>query len=399
MDMDVERGGKVPDWPRKICLVTEALGAGGAERVMSLLASRWVAAGWQVSICTFDCPHDPVYHALDDRVKLVRLGRAGEERQRRLLYLGKRIVRLRAALRRERPQVTLSFLTKINVQTLLATWGTGLKIVACERNNPAMQSAHNVWNVLLGLLLARADAFVVQTDRALRQVPRRARARAIVIPNPITRPATVVTDELKRPYRLVAVGRLTPQKGFDLLIDAFARVAARHSDWLLDLWGEGSERARLQTMIDAASLTGRMKLRGNSLQQGGWAQDASAFVLSSRWEGFPNALGEAMACGLPVIASDCAFGPREMIRHGYDGMLVGQDDVAALARAIDRVMGDEALRRTLGRNACLSAQRFAPEHVATQWDEMVRRVTDGASPLRPIPKWHVRRAPRVGWRR
>jgi len=399
MNTNVDRGGTTPDSPRKIFLVTEALGAGGAERVMSLLASRWVAAGRQVSIVTFDRPQDRVYHTLDERVTLLRLGRPKDDNTWRPLHLAKRVVRLRVLLRRERPHLTLSFLTKINAQTLLATLGTNLKVVACERNNPAMQSTHPLWNSMLGLLLARADAFVLQTNRALQQAPRSTRTRALVIPNPIARPETAVPAASTRPFRLVAVGRLTPQKGFDLLIDAFARLSSRHPEWALDIWGEGGERDRLQVMIDTSCLTTRVTLCGTSPQQGSWACNASAFVLSSRWEGFPNALGEAMACGLPVVAFDCAFGPREMIQHGYDGMLVEHDNVAALARTLDRVMADEALRHTLGQNACRSARRFAPEHVATQWDELVRRMTTLAPPRGSISGEHVRRADRIGSRR
>lgn len=396
MNMNVDRAGTTPTSPRKICFVTEALGAGGAERVMSLLASRWVAAGWQVSICTFDHPQDRVYHALDDRVKLIRLGRLEDDTTWRTVHLAKRIARLRAVLRRERPHVTLSFLTKINAQTLLATLGTGLKVVACERNNPAMQSAHPFWNTLLGLLLARADAFVLQTNRALQQAPRFARTRALVIPNPIAKPELATLSAPTPPFRLVAVGRLTPQKGFDLLIDAFARIALRHPDWSLDIWGEGSERERLASMVQAAGLSDRIALCGTSPQQGSWAQDASALVLASRWEGFPNALGEAMACGLPVVAFDCAFGPREMIQHGYDGILVEHENVAALARSLDRVMNDEALRQTLGHNAARSARRFAPEHVAKQWDELVRRMTTPAKPGGSVPIENVSRPDQAG---
>lgn len=382
MNMTVDREGIAPRQPRKICLVTEALGAGGAERVMSLLASRWVAAGWDVSICTFDQPGDRVYHALDDRVVLLRLGRPDDDNRRRLLYLGKRITRLREVLCEQRPQVTLSFLTKINAQTLVATLGTGLKVVACERNNPARQAAHPLWNAILPLLLRRADALVMQTSRALEQVPSFARARALVIPNPIVKPDVIVSDTSRPPYRLVAVGRLTPQKGFDLLIEAFARIAPNQPDWILDVWGDGPERERLQLQIVTAGLSDRVFLRGTSAQQGGWAQDASAFVLASRWEGFPNALGEAMACGLAVVAFNCPFGPREMIQHGYDGLLVEPERVPALARALDHVLSEEPLRHTLGQNASRSARRFAPEHVAAQWDELVRRTAAHA----PAPK-------------
>jgi len=105
-----------------------------------------------------------------------------------------------------------------------------------------------------------------------------------------------------------------------------------------------------------------------------------------------------MACGLPVVAFDCAFGPREIIQNHYDGMLVEHENVAALARALDRVMSDEALRHTLGQNACRSARRFAPEHVARQWDELVRRMTTPCPARGSMPVEHVRRADRASRR-
>lgn len=355
---------------RRICFVTEALGAGGAERVISLLASRWAAAGWHVAICTFDAPGDAVYHPLDDRVELIRLGQAGQGK--RGIALLRRIARLRSALHDQRPDAVLSFLTKINALTLTATIGTRLKVAVCERNNPARQNAHPLWNIALRVLLLRSDAIVAQTKRALDHVPATTRGRAIVIPNPIDTPAGMPApyDE-QGVMRLVAVGRLTPQKGFDLLIEAFSRVAPKHPDWVLDIWGEGSERRTLDALIKASPVADRITLRGISGVQGGWVEAASAFVLPSRYEGFPNVLGEAMSCGLPVVAFDCPYGPRELVQNGYDGVLVESENVAALGRALDRIMAAPWLRRALGENAAQSAKRYAPDRIARQWESLL----------------------------
>jgi len=363
--------------PGRICFVTEALGPGGAERVISLLASHWAAAGWHVAICTFDAPGDAVYHRLDERITLIRLGHAERAVTMvgRSVLLARRVVRLRAALLSERPDAVLSFLTKINAITLAATIATGLRVAACERNNPARQNAHPLWNLALRLLLRRADSIVAQTKRALGHIPASLRGKAIVIPNPIeTPPGVPAPHDTQGIMRLVAVGRLTPQKGFDLLIEAFSLVGPAHPGWQLDIWGEGAERRTLDRLIRASPVADRIVLRGVSGIQGGWAEDASAFVLPSRYEGFPNVLGEAMACGLPVVAFDCPYGPRELVRNGYDGLLVQTENVAALARTLDRVMATPWLRCMLGENAARSARRFAPAQITHQWETLLARL-------------------------
>ena len=372
---------------RRICFVLEALGAGGAERVISLLASRWAEAGWDVAICSFDAPGDRIYHALDKRVRLLRLGNPDRPTTGRGRELIQRIMRLRRTLLAERPEAVLSFLTKINVLVLTAAIGTRLKVVACERNNPARQQAHPLWNLASALLLRRADAIVAQTKRALDHVPVAVRSRGRIIPNPIEIPPGVPSDyDETENLRVVAVGRLTNQKGFDLLIEAFCRIAARHPAWMLDIWGEGQERRALQRMIAQSPFPDRINLRGLSGIHGGWTTDAAAFVLSSRYEGFPNALGEAMASGLPVIAFDCPYGPRELIRSGHDGILIENENVPALARALDRLMSTPRLRRMLGENAAHSVKRFAPDRIARQWETLVSILAAGEKDRVRIPE-------------
>lgn len=375
---------------RRICFVVEALGAGGAERVISLLASRWAAAGWDVAICSFDHPSDPVYHPLDPRVRLLRIGDASRPsgRPARLLSLARRISRLRRTLLNDRPDAVLSFLTKINVLTLAASLGTQLRIVVSERNNPARQNAHPLWNMGLRLLLRRANAIVAQTRRAADRGGTGRRNSIRVIPNPVAAPlAHPAVYDAEGPLRIVAVGRLTAQKGFDLLIDAFAPIARRHPRWSLDIWGHGDERASLADKISRAGMTDRISLRGVSAMQGGWAEGASAFVLSSRYEGFPNVLGEAMACGLPVVAFDCPFGPGELVCDGEDGLLVPDQNVPALGEALDRLMGDTRLRQRLGERAAISMRRLNPDQIARQWERMIDDLVGPASALpAPAPK-------------
>jgi glycosyltransferase involved in cell wall biosynthesis len=194
------------------------------------------------------------------------------------------------------------------------------------------------------------------------------RKRSWVIPNPVDLPATI---ERKRGGNiLTAVGRLVPQKGFDLLLKAFAQVSSNFPEWTLVIWGEGPDRSALEAERDRLGLRGRVELPGVTSRPGIWVDTADAFVLSSRFEGWGIALLEAMAADLPVISFDCEWGPREMIEDEHSGLLVEPGNVDALAGALRRVLGDGSLRNRLAAAAGPSARRFTPQHIMKQWDEV-----------------------------
>lgn len=375
--------------PRHIAIVTSGSSAGGAERVIALLSASLIEDGSRVSLITFDQMDAPVFHPLPQAVSCIRLGRAGDRGGGTAIV--RRALRLRRALARERPDLLISFLTKINAIALAATLGMRIPVIACERNNPERQGAHPAWNLALHLLYRRAAAIVCQTEASLRCIPAAARGKAVVIPNPIA-PYPIV-PQATRPSRLVAVGRLTHQKGFDLLIQAFAEIAPRHPDWQLDIWGEGEDGAALQQQIARSGAARQIALCGCSAIPGGWLEQASAFVLSSRYEGFPNALAEAMAAGLPVVAAACDFGPADLIEDGRTGLLCPANDVAGLATALDRLLGDAAERARLGQAAATAAVRFAGGPILAHWRDLLSSAATVDRPATsPLPRpahWHI----------
>lgn len=361
-----------------IAIILSSLGAGGAERVLALLASHWTAIGRRVTIIAFDRPTDAVFHDFGPLVRLVRLdlpsggnGAAG--------LLGRRVRRLRQVLRDEAPDVIISFLFKINVTTLMAGLGLGIPVVVSERNNPVRQQAHPLWPLLRTWLYPRAAALVLQTEQSRHALSRRQARAGVVIANPISRwPRNPEPGPGVRKV-LAAVGRLDDQKGFDLLVPAFARIAAQVPGWDLVIWGEGPRRADLEAQVAELGMKDRISLPGLSLAPGGWIDSASAFVLSSRFEGFGNAMAEAMAAGLPVVAFGCDYGVAVLAVPGVDCLVVPPEDVAALAVAIRTLLVDRDLRERLGRKAAVSARRFAAPAIFAQWDGLI----DAA--LRPQP--------------
>lgn len=357
-----------------LALVISSLTRGGAERVLSLLANQWAARGRRITLITLAAIGADEYR-LHPAIQRVGLDVRSESRGpfEALASNARRWRRLRAALRRARPDMVISFMAETNLLTLASCLGLGVPVVVSERVDPRMYSIGRLRSSLRRWLYPRARAVVVQTERAGEWMRRRVPgARVHVVPNPALAPESGDGAPAGREGRwIVAMGRLTRQKGFDLLLRAFARCASGHRGWSLVILGEGEERARLSALRDSLGLAGTVELPGQVENPTEWLRRADLFVLPSRFEGFPNALLEAMALGLAAIAADCPSGPAEIVEHGRSGLLVPPEDVDALAAAMHRLMGDEEERRRLGSRAVEITRRYDPGRVTDLWERVI----------------------------
>jgi GalNAc-alpha-(1->4)-GalNAc-alpha-(1->3)-diNAcBac-PP-undecaprenol alpha-1,4-N-acetyl-D-galactosaminyltransferase len=294
----------------------------------------------------------------------------------------------RQAVLATRPQVVVSFIDTNNITVLLSLWCSGVPVVVSERVNMQHHDIGLRWRVLRILTYPQAAAVVVQTQQAMvRSAMRHRRWRLMQIPNLIEPPAAGTTctaslehlagAHLKTGPQVLAVGRLHQQQGFDLLIRAFALLPARHRQTRLLILGEGSERNSLERLVTDLHLEGRILLPGVVKDPQSWMVDSDLVFLSSRYEGFPTVLAEAMAAGCPVISTACPDGPSEMIRHGLDGILIHPQDVAGLAAAIDQLLGDDDLRSELARSAMQITQRYCTAAVVQQWVHLLEDVVIG----------------------
>lgn len=355
----------------RVAIVIPGLSAGGTEHVVSLIANHWAKLGYAVTIITFEAQGTKPYYSFRSDVRIIRLGLPPGQRSRlsSATSVWQRIWRLRRAIHQAEPAFVLSFLTRTNVITLIAMLGSDVPTAVSERNNPAAQPFGAIWRRLRNLLYPHAFCLVTMTHGALAYFPDAVKRKARVIPNAVDLPADW-TDR-RTGNTLTAVGRLTHQKGFDLLLKAFAKVSEQHRAWKLVIWGEGEERGRLQALCTQLGLQHRVEMPGVTSSPGQWVETADVFVLSSRYEGWGIVLLEAMAAGIPVVSYNCKWGPGEMVVHGHDGILVEPESVDDLADALDLLLRDSGLRESLARNAVCSAKAYSQEHVLQAWDALL----------------------------
>lgn len=359
-------------------IVIHSLSGGGAERVTADLAAYWVQRGYKVTVVTQKDNADDAYE-LSPQVRRVVLGTAGASGGgvSGVLANLKRIWKLRRLMRRERPTVVLGMMTTSSILALLAARGLPCAVIATEHTHPPSQELPNMWLRLRRWAYPQAERVVALTqgtaDWIEEHVPG---SRLAVIPNAVRWPLSETGPTLQPAprhgrRRLLAVGRLHPHKGFDLLITAFGQLADYFPEWDLVILGEGDDREALQQQIDDAGLADRISMPGRAGNVGQWYRESDLYVLSSRVEGLSNTLLEAMASGLAPVAFDCETGPREIVRHGIDGVLVTPaEDAEALAAHLSDLMAHPEKRQSYARRAADVLDRFSTARVMALWGQL-----------------------------
>lgn len=361
---------------RRVLFGVSSLSGGGAERVIAELANAFAEREHSVAVLTLSSPGGDHYR-LDDRVKRIALDVIWDSRSvwQSVVSNLRLSRRIRRAVLGFRPDVVVSFIEQTNVRILAALIGSGIPVIVAERVDPRRHAVGRVWHLARRLLYPSAARLVVQTEGVAgwaRGVVGGGHTR--VLCNFVRALALPPAFEARDTRRVLGVGRLDRQKGFDLLLLAFARSGLVNKGVGLTILGEGPERRALEALARELGVADAVDMPGVVPDPERWMAQATVFVLPSRYEGFPNALLEAMAMGCPVIAADCDSGPREIIRHGENGWLVPVEDVEALAQALRQFFEDAALRARLGAAAVEVRVRYSKRTIVTRWEELIEEV-------------------------
>lgn len=366
--------------PIRITAVISSLGLGGAQRVIVRLCDSLAQRGHSVTLLTTD-PLTADFFLVPNSVARVRAHPDAHMSSRwyDLRRQGMRTSALRRCLVETQPDVVVSFIDTTNVGVLLALIGKNIPVIVSERSDPRRHSIGFRWGVLRRLTYPRARRVVFLTEELGKWGRSRwPRWRADVIPNPVMPAAGQGRNTALRADRrtVLGMGRLDSKKRFDLLVRAFALSAGECPDWDLEIVGDGPDRQPLLKLIQELGVSDRVRLPGPEKQSFLAFDRCDLYVLASEYEGFPNALAEAMAAGLPVISFDCPSGPREIVRHEVDGLLVPPLNVEALAAAMGRLMRNPAERSRLASRAPEVVGRFSPKLIFDRWDRLIHEVIE-----------------------
>lgn len=341
----------------KVMIVISSSGVGGSQRVAMHLA-QWLENS-SIHSCEIVALKPPPGEAYD------MSGFKSEE-----INSKKIVSELSSIIRSRNPDILLSMGVPLCVYTVPACLLTKTKHIISERNDPAHFAGKTITKLISRLAMRTANGFVFQTKDAQEYYGGRIAKKSVVIPNPLfnleNMPDKPYSGDRKK--TVVSVGRLNKQKNQRMLIEAFAQLSGEFAGYSLTIWGEGPERANLEKLIKELNMQDRIFLPGTSDKILEEIYDEGIFVLSSDFEGMPNALMEAMAMGLPCISTDCPCGgSKDLINNGENGILVPVGKVEPLATAMKELISDNEKAREMGKKAMEIRQYYDTNTICSKW--------------------------------
>lgn len=357
-----------------LAFVISSLNPGGAERVLSILANELIE-DYNITIITL-YKTEPFYK-LNNKIKIAYCQQLYIDNPSKWQSITNHFTifyNLFKIIRKQKIEVCIGFMTTSNIYVSLASKLIKIPCIISERIHPEHYDIGKFWNFIRKKTYPLATKLVVQTAsiKAYFEVFMMSH-QLVIIKNPLAPELATKRDLHTHKKKVILnVGRLDYQKNQDLLIKAFANI--NNDDWILHIIGEGVNRDTYEDLIKSLKIENKVKLLGNKTNVDSYYNESSIFVFSSRFEGFPNALTEAMYFGLPSISTDCPSGPSELITDGYNGFLIPVEDQQAMEVKLLTLMNDSGLRIKFSENSIKTTEEFQSSVIANQWKSIINQI-------------------------
>ena len=355
----------------KLLFCITAMTKGGAERVMSIIANELVKENEVTIVCL---ANKEIEYKLDQRINIEFLDK--KKRSKNLIIVNyNRYSKLKDYIHKNCPDIIISFLP---VPSLLCSMVKNkTPLIICERNDPQKEFSSWLIRNLMKCLYPKANGFVFQTNEQMQYFSDKIQKKAVVIFNPLKDEFLEINREIKKENTIISVGRLVEQKNHKLLIEAFSDICKKYTEYKLKIYGEGPLREELQKRINDLNMADKILLCGVTNDIKTELNKAKIFVMSSNYEGMPNALNEAMAMGLAVISTNCPCGgPREVIQNGVNGLLIKVNDKKELTDKIEELITNDEKIQLMGEEAEKIKYKLCSDNIIKKWKEYINNIYD-----------------------
>ena len=352
---------------KKIAFYIGSLTKGGAERVFVNLAEYFLEEGYRVVMVTQYQKTDE--YMLEEGIeRFLSEIEAEKVSSSRVLNFFRRLNKLHLIWKKQKPDLVLSCVGKNNFMAVVTTIGTRTKPVVSVVGEAKEEYPTKVMRLLADILFSRAAGIILQTERSRSFFGKKVGEKAVILPNSLNPDFIRPRYEGEREKRIVSVGRMDANKNHEMQLRAFAALQDRYPDYELVIYGDGELRSSIEELARELGIADRVLLPGVVPDVAGRIERASLFLLTSYSEGVSNALIEALALGLPVIATDVpSGGTEELIEDGVNGVIIPAGNQRALEGAMDKILGDSAYAGKIGREAAKIQERLSPERVNALW--------------------------------